>query len=440
MNKLISCVLFSLFVITLGQAQPKLNSPFSRIGFGDLISSDFSSSYSMGGLSAVYHDFFESNIANPASHGFLQYTSFQVGMHARRGVLQKDNLKSSVWSGNLEHLSLGIPIINPINELLERRETVFSWGTNISISPYSRVGYSIESTETIDSLGQIVRSFTGEGGTYKVLWGNGWKYKNLSLGLNLGYLFGKETFVSGTDFLDLVNDYNNVSFNESSYRGFLWNVGVIYEHPMDLEKARAKEENPSKLLSIGAYLSSDKSFDTESEFYDIALNQQFLIADTARYGTGVQGSGKLPSEFSIGIMYREASKMKIGINFTAEAWSKYSNEARPEVLRNSWKLGIGYAYIPDANSITSYFKRVEYRFGINYMKDPRVFANEQMTQFGLHVGMGLPFIFQRQVSWINLGLEYGNRGTSEGLKENYFQAKVGFTLNDNQWFIKSKYI
>lgn len=438
MNKiwlLLCVVLCSVQLI----AQPKDNSPFSRVGLGDISSSNFGSSASMGGLSAVYHDFFEANISNPASLGFLQYTTFQVGMFAKGSNLKKDGLKESVWSGNLNHLSLSIPLINPINELLERRETKFSWATSFSILPYSTIGYDIESEETIDSIGTVLRKYTGEGGTYKVTWGNGWKYKNFSVGLNLAYLYGRESFESNTDFQDLISDYNNVFNRNITYKGFDWDLGFIYDQPLDLEAARKKEESPSKLLSMGFSFSSDKSFNTTSEFFNIALNEGFGDADTASFGTNIKSEGVLPSEWSIGVMYRVASKYKVGFNYTSEAWSHYENGARNETLNDSWQIGAGFGWIPDATSITSYFKRVEYRIGVHYLKDPRVFGNEQLTDFNVQFGFGMPFFFQRQVSWLNIGLDIGGRGTSSGIKDNYVRGKIGITLNDNQWFIKRKY-
>lgn len=433
----IVCVFLLGTVMTF--AQPKDNSPFSRSGFGDLVSPNYGSAATLGGLSAVYHDFFESNLSNPASYGFLQYTAFQVGIFARRSALNSNGVKDNVWSGNVNHLSLGIPLINPINELLERRETAFSWGTNFSIVQNSRIGYNVESTDVIDSIGQVTRRFTGEGGTYRVTWGNGWKYKNFSLGLNLAYIYGRESFESNTQFDDLISDYSDVFERNVDYRGFDWDIGFIYEQPLDLEAARAKEENPSKLLSFGATFSSNKSFNTSSEFFNIALNETFFDADTISFGVDRAGKGVLPSELSLGIMYREANKYKAGINFSSVAWSNYENDARPDVLLDSWQIGAGFGIIPDATSITSYWKRVEYRFGIQYLKDPRVFDGDQLSDFRFSVGMGMPFVLPRTISWLNLGVDIGRRGTPNGIKDNYIQARVGFTLNDNQWFLKRKY-
>src|SRR5688572_23649564 len=226
--------LLVVFSIGIAAAQPKDNTPFSQFGLGDFFQSDLPSSHAMGGLSSVYHDFFEANLDNPASLGFLQYTSLQVGMFAKRASLKRFDSKQTVWSGNLDHLSLNIPIINPLNEALERRETDFAWGTSLSLRPYSQVGYFIRVNDDIDSIGAVERTFTGSGGLYQVTWGNGIKYKNLSAGLNLGYLHGKQQYEEQTIFVDLENAYRDDFLSSVSYKGFNYGLGLLYEHPLDL--------------------------------------------------------------------------------------------------------------------------------------------------------------------------------------------------------------
>ena len=127
----------------LALAQPKDNSPFSQFGLGEFIDSDMPSSHAMGGLGSVYHDFFEANLENPASLGYLQYTSLQLGFMVKRSNYTRVDDKQTIWNGNTNHFSLNIPIINPLNEALERRESEFSWATSFSLRPFTQVGYNV---------------------------------------------------------------------------------------------------------------------------------------------------------------------------------------------------------------------------------------------------------------------------------------------------------
>ena len=156
--KLLILSFFLIGFTSLAIAQPKDNSPFSQFGIGDFFDTSMPASHAMGGLGSVYHDFFEANLENPASLGFLQYTSLQLGFFAKRSGIKRFEDKAGVWSGNLDHLSLNIPIINPLNEALERREIDFSWGTSVSLSPYSQVGYfSQKSHVEYDCAGRRMR-------------------------------------------------------------------------------------------------------------------------------------------------------------------------------------------------------------------------------------------------------------------------------------------
>jgi len=53
--------------------------------------------------------------------------------------------------------------------------------------------------------------------------------------------------------------------------------------------------------------------------------------------------------------------------------------------------------------------------------------------------MGLPFIFQRKVSHANLGIDIGRSGMNTSIQENYIRFTLGFTFNDDEWFVKRKY-
>ena len=430
-----------LLVILAGQllAQPKDNSPFSQFGLGDYIDSDMPSTHAMGGLGASYHDFFEANLENPASLGFLQYTSLQVGFLVKRSSYTRVNDQQTIWNGNANHFSLNIPIINPLNQALERREATFSWATSISVRPFSQVGYDVRITDELDSIGEVQRSFRGSGGLYTLTWGNGFKYKNLSAGINLGYIKGKQIFDSQTYFLDLENVYNNIFQANIAYKGLQYRLGLIYELPLDIKKTHGTDDKPSKLLSAGFFVSGDTKLTTSSDKTQISINSLTADVDTALFVTDIAGKGNLPGSWGFGMLYHNASSYRVGIDYQAAAYSRYTNEARPDTLMDSYRIAAGGAWIPDAGSITSYFKRVEYRAGFYYKHDPRVIEGSQVKEGAFTFGASLPFIVQRNISWFQFGIDIGSRTGGPNLKDNFVRANIGFIFNDNSWFIKGKY-
>ncbi|MEZ4981591.1 MAG: hypothetical protein R2769_08400 [Saprospiraceae bacterium] len=184
-------LLLLLFPISLiGQDLVKNNSPYSRLGIGDLFNRNFTAMAGMGGLSAAFQDSRQVNILNPASLASLQMTSFEAGIYAKYANLDDGTNTAEIWSGNLSYLSLGFITKNQLNAILDRKKSPWSWGMNFSLQPYSTVDYGIELRNFISDSVEVVNNFSGSGGSYKFLWGNGVRYKDFSLGANLGFLFG----------------------------------------------------------------------------------------------------------------------------------------------------------------------------------------------------------------------------------------------------------
>jgi hypothetical protein len=438
-TKYLLIILLALGHSSFMHAQPKDNSPFSQFGIGDFFESNMVSSHAMGGMNAAYHDFFEANLENPASLGFLQYTSFQLGTFVKRSNYQRYDSHQKVWTGNMDHLSLNIPLINPLNEALERRETKFEWGTSFSMKPYAQVGYHINIQDTVDSIGLVTRDFKGAGGLYQITWGNGFKYGNLCAGVNLTYLYGKEAYDQTVQFNELENAYQDIFSSTIAYKGFQYRLGLQYEQPLDLKAARAKDDKPSRLLSAGIYYSGNTTFSTHSDISKLALNIVSHDLDTAYLTTGTLAHGMMPAILGFGMMYRDAAKFRVGFDFQSTQWSEYNNEVQPDTFKNTTRLGLGIAWIPDANSIISYFKRVEYRAGFYTKSDPRVIEGQQVKENAFTLGASFPLIAQRNIAWFQVGLDFGRRTGGPNLSENFIRGKIGLVFNDNAWFIRSKY-
>ena len=195
--KLVALLLFiSISIDGFGQIStdndiPKRNSPYSSLGLGDPALQNYVPSLGMGGLGASFTDKFHVNLVNPASIGFLNAATFEIGGFARAADLTSDDFELNTFAGNFSYISLGFPLKNPINIELDGKKPLLDWRMNFSLTPFTDVGFTIQTNtpipETQDSL---VSFFTGKGGTYKIAWTNAVKFKDLSVGLDLGYLFG----------------------------------------------------------------------------------------------------------------------------------------------------------------------------------------------------------------------------------------------------------
>ena len=427
-------------VFTSDNNTPKLNSPYSRIGLGDFANQNFVAASTMGGLSAAFNDPFQANLVNPASIAFLKTTAFDVGGFFKYGSLDNQETTINTFAGNFGYLSLGFPMKNEINLELDRKDPLLDWRMNIALVPYTNVGYNVEAQGVIDS-DSTTSTFTGKGGTYKLLWTNAVKYKDFAFGINAGYVFGniineREVFLNSS-----FNTYFNNLVDNTSYSGLVWSFGGQYKH--QFKKLNDKKElvNSGRSLTVGAYVNSKGNIKSKSNQFYRRINPTFQIADTLRNITDVEGEAVLPGQFGVGVIYEKWNKFRVGLDYSASKWSAYENDAKPDDLVDSWRIAVGGEYLPNFNSYNNYLDKVRYRLGVFYENDPRTDEfNEQLTAVGLVLGAGMPITLpNRTTAFFNFGLELGQFGTEQSLKENYFKINIGFTLNDNYWFYKRKF-
>jgi len=439
-------IAFLFTFLTVGQitAQTNGNSPYSRFGIGDLTDEHFMHMRAMAGLGSSYVDGYHINIVNPASLASLRATAFDLGINATRSTLTSGEATSTAWRGNLQYLSLAFPLKNSLNDLLEKKKSDYSLGMALTLMPNSTVGYNIESEETVEGFADVTRRFRGEGGSYKFLWGNAIKYKRLSFGVNLGYLFGNIKYSQSIEFQNVPSVYQNVIDSDYGMQGFLFDAGAMYMITLNQKQLESEKTNQPNLLSIGARLKNATRFNTNLTETTLAIQRgTTTVVDTAFIAIDQEGKGRLPVEMGFGATYYHGQKYMVGFDFSTANWSAYKNEADPSAaknpLKNSMDVSLGGYFRPDYKSYNKYYKRVYYRYGAYYRKDPRVVEGSQLDSYGLTLGLGLPFIYQRKISHANLGLELGRKGNGSVIEENFFTISVGFTFNDDEWFLKRKY-
>ncbi|KXK37283.1 MAG: hypothetical protein J5I52_05055 [Saprospiraceae bacterium] len=444
-NFLLTIFLCVLFYHTTF-AQTNDNSPYSRYGIGDLTDNHFGGLRQMGGLGASYIDAYQLNIVNPASYSFLNATVFDVGVFAKHTWLNDNINTSKTWTGNLEYISLAFPLTNPINARYDGVQKNYKLAMNITLMPHSTVNYNVAFADSLAGFPAFTRNYLGNGGTYKLLWGNAINYKNkLSFGLNLGYLFGNLEYERNILFPSTAYLYNDYFTTDYNVKGFLWNAGIIYS---DIINKKAIEENkslPAKRISVGINFNSANSFRTKSNISHMLeqrITASVVVQDTVQLVSNVAGKGKLPAEFGAGVTYYHGEKLAIGFNYSSAFWADYYNEASGESkgsLSTTQKFVLGGYYRPNYKSFDNYFDRVYYRYGAYYGTDPLVVNDKRIDTYGITFGLGMPFIFQRKVSSVNLGANLGIRGKNSPISEKFIKISLGVNFNDDEWFLKRKY-
>ncbi len=416
---------------------PKLNSPYSKIGLGDIYSDYNPYTAGMGGLSVGMFDEAHTNIENPASLGTLTNTVFDVSIYGRIGefsgnaAAQKfDNL-----GGNISYMNLAFPLFNTLNEVLDQKEKPLRWGMSIGLVPYSIQGFNIASSFTRDDTGTIQGERNGRGGTYKLVWNNGFKYKKFNFGLGLGYFFGKkieEGFYQNVDddfFSDVYIE------NNRSYGGVTWRLGASYK----IDIPSKKETKHPQSLMLSTYFNGRNKLTIKDD--NLLMSSHFInqLRDTTLNQIEVKSTEYLPQTFGFGVTYEMLNKLKIGVEYINTQWSNANSGRSEEAFKDTNRFALGMEYIPNIYSFNNYFSKIHYRIGFYNETDPRVTV-DQLKTTAVTVGFGFPIILARQqMSFVNLSFAYGKSGIANELEENFFKTTLGFSLNDNTWFFKRKF-
>ncbi|WP_343696517.1 hypothetical protein [Flavobacterium sp.] len=399
-----ACLLISF----VSFAQQGTSSPYSFYGIGDTRFKGTLENRSMAGV-AVEQDSIHLNIENPASYASLGQTTFSVG-----GTFAVNNIKSSSESSKaqrstFDYLALGIPM--------------GKFGAGFGLVPLSSVGYKISDINTAE--GAVSSQLEGKGGVNKVFFGLGYKITpKWNIGADLQYNFGKIT----TTTIEAITGVQNASreTNTSELSGVNFNIGTMYQTKI------------SKKLNV--YTSLNYTFGSTLN----SVSSRMIEVDgdpDAVTGDKVDTDLKLPNKLTIGAGIGEARKWLVGTSLAFQGAGELANyyNSSPNVKYEKYtKYAVGGYYVPNYSSFASYFNRITYRAGFKYEKLGLVVNNQDINDVGMSLGAGFPIT--GTFSNVNLGVEFGKRGTtSAGLvKENYVNFSLSFSFND-RWFVKSKF-
>ena len=412
------CLLFFCFTVN---AQSILNSPLSYIGMGELYPAEPATNMMMGGIGASNSNGIYANVINPALLARNHYTVFEVGVNTELKTLQDYRQQQQVFGGNYESLQLTLPISN-------------RWTASIGIRPHSAVDYMTKSYRRLNLLGvdSLIYGYEGKGGITKLSFANGVRIgKEFYIGLEANYLFGNVKRNVSTQNMSDGQYYKIQLENLNSYSDFSFKLGVAYRRSLKNDL----------YVNVGATmdLTSTMSATQLNRFAILDLSgMNVLNADTLRKTYSY--SQNLPVTTRLGLSLEKIANWMVGIDYSQTDWSKVDNNLgrSTKQLPVSNKWSIGGEYTPDFTSVSNYFKRITYRFGVSYAKTPYDFSanGNYAIDKNLSFGIALPL---RNLSYFNLAYQVGKRGVlvDNGMEEQYHRITVGLTLSD-LWFQKQK--
>ncbi|WP_322550871.1 hypothetical protein [Flavobacterium psychraquaticum] len=409
-------VVVTLLITAFSWAQDNTSSPYSYYGSGEIKFRGTQDTKSMGDLNIV-GDSIHLNLMNPASYSRLKITTFAIGGTGNFNQLDTETGTEKAQRTTLDYLAMGIPL--------------GKFGVSFGITPYSAVGYKIQNYSTTANIARA-NFYSGEGNVNRVFFGAGYNLtKKLSAGLNFSYHFGQIETEAVEFIVDPAVQLGSRERNTSNIKGISTSLGLLYNTKINTKldlftsfnyrpESKLNTENDRNIATIQYNINGNEIVGDEE---DIA------VADTKMV---------IPSQFSFGAGIGRDKKWLIGTELTFTENSNLTNRFADIVgstFENSTKLSVGGFFIPKYDSFSSYLSRVVYRAGFRYENTGLVLKNKSINDYGMNFGLGLPV----GVSQINLGFEFGKRGTiySGLIEENYFNLSVGLSLNDI-WFKKRK--
>jgi hypothetical protein len=265
------------------------------------------------------------------------------------------------------------------------------------------------------------------------------------MGVNASYLFGTIENQRTSIFYN-PNSFNTRSSTSARVGDFYLDYGIQYAHTIDSLRGRDLHENVKIIFgaNFAAQTDLNAKIDSLSVNYFRSGTGFDIIKDTVELVKEHKGTITFPLTFGFGLGLKKGDRWLIAGDFAMQNWSSSQAFKQNYGLKNSMRVSVGAQYVPNSKAgIKQYLKRVHYRAGVHYSQTAIELRSSQLVEYALSVGVGFPvgrnFLLQN-FSMVNIGVEVGERGTtSNGLiKEQFFKAKIGFTMND-RWFVKPKF-
>ena len=408
-------------------AQRNSSSPYSFFGIGEDVSRTTVEQASMGGIGVALKDVNHLNFINPAANADLRFATYAIGGEVSLLNISNGTSEDSGNTTSLRYIALGFPI---------GKNAGFTTG----LQPVSNVGYELLNT-TNDTNGDFLEAtrFSGNGGTSRLFGAFGLNvFKDLAVGFEAAFIFG-------TINNSISNQRANVSLltryeKETRVRGGQFKLGTQYKRKLN--------NNLDLNVGLALQLESDLSVTGSEILYSYNFSP-FSGLEEPRdtlYNRSVNGKLINPVKTIMGIGIGKENKWYAGIDYEfQDAFQNQGNLVQGSTYKfeSSNRLSLGGYYIPKISSISSYWDRVTYRGGLRFQKTGLLVDGTNsgtnftsIDDFGINLGFGLPM--PRQLSSLNLGFEYGQKGTTNDnlIKESYFNVRLSLSLNSTNWFKK----
>jgi hypothetical protein len=393
-------------------------SPYSYYGLGDINTSGFTQNSSMGGLAIGLREPNQINYQNPAALSSQDTMSFIWDIGLMTKFSNTSDQKSSVnnQSTNFDHVAISFPVTR-------------NYYTSVGILPYSTKGYTIGYNKVIPNVDSIYYLYTGSGNLNQVYFGNSVSFlnKKLSVGVNFSYIFGTLGFNNSYKSIS-DSGTNTITDQKDIIKGLNLNFG--FQSNIDI--------NSSWKIISGVVFSPQTYL--KSNFSNVITRVYINEVSDTLYPLKKEKTStyKIPYKVGIGATLLYKNKLIFGFDFTTQDWTNavFNSNISETNLKKDIHLSFGCQFTPNKESFRSYFERIRYRAGA-YYNDGYIFVKgNSIKDYGFSFGLGMPL--HNNKSMINIGSEFGRRGSKDLVQIDYSRITFSLILYDT-WFYKRKY-
>lgn len=413
----------ALSSVAFGQAA---STPFSTFGVGEPYGNALIQNLGMGGTGVSQPQFWSINNQNPALLVYNYSTFFQAGVVMESRTLRSDTMSQKSVNGNLNYLVTSFAI------------KPGRWTTSVGLMPYTNINYKLQYLEPVidNSTNLPVDTVSiveqGSGGLSQLYWSNGVRiHPDFTIGAKISYIFGSA-----------ISDYSNllytisqpvpfiIAVNEQAYvKDFIFGGGLSFS-----KDSLGKKEDYR--LSVGLTYNFASDLRTRKT---TVVERRLSTGDPIASDTLVRNNGyiSIPSSLTFGVSLSKGTRWSGGAEFSMQDWSQFKSLSdEDEGLVKAWRVSAGGEITPDPLALESYLKRMTYRMGFSYEKNPFLVNNKELKDFGINFGFSMP-TGRSSLDW---AFRIGKRGdkSENVLEETYYKVYFGITFND-QWFVRRRF-
>ncbi len=389
------------------QSNNLTGSPYSLFGLGTETNSNVGKNSGMGKSGLTLDMDSEINIFNSALFATIPENRFlyDIGFYAEIDNVSDGKDNELRAAGNFSNISIAF------------RADEKS-GMGFTLMPATDVGYILlgVETEVEGSVQSYLSNINGSGGLNLIRFDYGHNLsKNLNIGFNLSYLFGK---IEENQMILLQNSMLKIT-KTSYYKGFQAGLGLQFK--TDNYNFGLVLDSP---VVLNAYKDTNinKKSDSDNLIIDNTLNEP--IDDFI-----------LPLKVKFGISTVLNKNIVLSLDYKRSFWGMTDQSDNIGRFSDQNVIGFGTEYTIDKNAY-NYWKRIGFRAGFNYDTGYLKVNDKRISNNSFTLGLGLP-MGNRNLSFINLSYSIGKSGSTEGvlIQQNFNTINLNLSLSDI-WFLK----